>query len=401
MQLSKCNNIADLRAVAKSRLPAPVFHYLDGGADDELTLSRNTRAFDDYELLPTQLSDVSRLTTGARLFGQELEWPVILSPTGASRLFHADGEPAVVRQAAEFGTLYSLSTLGTTTIEEAAAAADCPKLFQLYMFRDRGMTENFIERCKTSGYAALCLTVDTPVAGNRERDFVYGFAQGPNSPSPRSRIRQIASFLRHPGWLYRAVLGNDLEMVNITSNGAYEADVNRSIRDFIDNELERSLTWKDVDWLASRWGGPLVVKGVQTVDDCRKAADAGATAVMISNHGGRQLESSPAPVDCIPAVADALGDRLEIICDGGIRRGNHIVKALALGASACSIGRGYLYGLAAGGEAGVRHALSLLRAEFERTLALAGCNDVDKLGRRYVQHRHRGSGSSFARFTVK
>ena len=401
MQLSKCNNIADLRTVARRRLPAPVFHYLDGGADDELTLIRNTSAFDDYELLPTQLSDVSQLATGTRLFGQKLDWPVILSPTGASKLFHAQGEPAVVRQAAEFGTFYSLSTLATTSIEDAAAAADCPKMFQLYMFRDRGMTENFIERCKASGYVALCLTVDTPAAGNRERDFVHGFAQGPRSPSPRSRIRQIASFLRHPGWLYRALLRNDLEMVNITSNSAYAAEVNRSVRDFIDGELERSLTWKDVDWLASRWGGPLVVKGVQTVDDCRKAADSGATAVMISNHGGRQLESSPAPVDCIAAIADALGDRLEIICDGGIRRGNHIVKALALGATACSVGRGYLYGLAAGGEAGVKRALELLRAEFERTLMLAGCNDVGTLGRRYVQHRRRGQGSSFARFAEK
>ncbi|MEO1246272.1 MAG: alpha-hydroxy acid oxidase [Pseudomonadota bacterium] len=387
MQLSKCNNIVDLRARARTQLPEPVFHYLDGGSDDEISLRRNTQAFDDYELLPTQLSDVSRLATGSRLFGRDLDWPVMLSPTGASRLFHADGEPAVARQAAKFGMLYSLSTLGTTSIEDAAVAADCPKMFQVYMFNDRGMTENFVERCKASDYAALCLTVDTPVAGNRERDFVYGFAQGPNSPSPRSRVRQITSFLKHPGWLRRAVLGDDLEMVNITSNRAYEADVNRSIREFIDTELQRSLTWKDVDWLATRWGGPLVVKGVQTVEDCRKAADAGATAVMISNHGGRQLESSPAPVDCIAAIADALRDRLEIICDGGIRRGNHIVKALALGANACSIGRAYLYGLAAGGEAGVGRALGLLRAEFDRTLALAGCNAVDKLGRRYVQRR--------------
>jgi L-lactate dehydrogenase (cytochrome) len=249
------------------------------------------------------------------------------------------------------------------------------------------MTEDFIARCKAAGYVALALTVDTPVAGNRERDFLYGFATGPGSPRPRSRARQIASFLRHPGWLYRALVKKDLEMVNIATNSAYEAKIDRSIRDFIDAELERSLTWKDVEWLQDKWGGPLVIKGVQTVEDCRKAADAGATAVMLSNHGGRQLESAPAPVDCIADVADALRDRLEIICDGGVRRGNHIVKALALGANAVSVGRAYLYGLAAGGQVGVERAISILKSEFDRTLALAGCNAVEKLGRSYVRRR--------------
>ncbi len=389
MQLSKCHNIADLRTRARSQLPAAVFHYVDGGSDDEITLRRNTGAFDDYELLPSQLSDVSHIDTRSTLFGQDIAWPVMLSPTGASKLFHAEGEPAVVRAAEKFGMIYSLSTLGTTTIEDAAAAADCPKLFQVYMFNDRGMTENFIERCRESGYVALALTVDTPVAGNRERDFVHGFATGPRSPKPRSRLRQIASFLSHPEWLYRALVKKDLEMVNITSNSAYEASINQSIRDFIDTELSRSLTWKDVEWLASKWNGPLVIKGVQTVEDCRRAADSGATAVMISNHGGRQLESAPAPVDCIAPIADALRDRLEIICDGGIRRGNHIVKALAEGANAVSIGRAYLYGLAAGGEAGVEMALGMLKDEFERTLALAGCNRVSRLTRSYIRHRGR------------
>ena len=387
MQLSKCHNIADLRTRARTRLPAAVFHYIDGGADDEITLRRNTGAFDDYELLPSQLSDVSRIETRSTVLGQDVDWPVMLSPTGASKLFHADGEPAVIRAAEKFGMIYGLSTLGTTTIEEAAAAAVGPKLYQVYMFNDRGMTENFIERCRESGYIALALTVDTPVAGNRERDFVHGFATGPRSPKPRSRIRQVASFLRHPDWLYRALVKNDLEMVNITSNSAYMASIDQSIRDFIDKELSRSLTWRDVEWLASKWNGPLVIKGVQTVEDCRKAADAGATAVMISNHGGRQLESAPAPVDCIGPIADALRDRLEIICDGGIRRGNHIVKALALGANAVSVGRAYLYGLAAGGQPGVELALGMLKDEFERTMALAGCNATQKLSRSYVRHR--------------
>lgn len=372
----------DFRAIAKRRLPSPVFHYLDGGADDEVTLARNTQAFDDYELLPSQLSDVSTVDLQTTLFGKTVDWPVMISPTGASKLFHGDGEPAVARAAARYGMVYSLSTLGTTSIEDAASATDGPKLYQLYIFKDRGLTEEWIARSKASGYTALALTVDVPVAGNRERDFVYGFGA-----PPRSRIKQLLSFARHPGWLARVLLRKDLDMLNITTSEAAARAVAAGIRRFIDDELERSLTWKDVEWLAERWGGPLAIKGVQTVDDCRKAADSGATAVMISNHGGRQLDSAPAPVDCIAAVADALHDRLEIICDGGIRRGNHVVKALALGANACSIGRGYLFALAAGGQPGVERALGLLRAEVERTMALLGCNSINKLGRHYVQSR--------------
>mgnify|MGYP001551321089 FL=1 len=372
----------DFRRIARRRLPAPVFHYMDGGADDELALARNTEAFADYELLPSQLSDVSKIDLRSTLFGQHVDWPVMIAPTGASRLFHAGGEPAVARAADKFGMFYSLSTLSTATIENVAAVSAGPKAFQLYVFKDRGLTEDWLDRCRDADYVALQLTVDTPVAGNRERDFVYGFGA-----PPRSRLRQLASFARHPGWLYRALVRQDLEMVNITSGSEAARNWKGGIRKYIDEQLERSLTWKDVEWLAGRWSGALVIKGVQTVEDCRKAAESGASAVMLSNHGGRQLESAPAPVDCIAAVADALRDRLEIICDGGIRRGNHVVKALALGANACSIGRGYLFALAAGGQPGVERALMLLRAEVERTMALAGCDSVRKLGRSYVRQR--------------
>jgi L-lactate dehydrogenase (cytochrome) len=382
MRIGKCNNLMDFRRIARRRLPAPVFHYLDGGADDEISLARNVAAFADYELLPSQLSDVSHIDLRTTLFGKPVDWPVMISPTGASRLFHADGEPAVARAAAKFGMVYSLSTMGTTSIADVASATEGPKLYQLYVFRDRGLTEEWIALCKASGYTALALTVDVPVGGNRERDLVHGFAM-----SPRSRVRQVLSFARHPGWLYRAIVRKDLDMVNITTSAVAARAVRTGVRKFIDEELERSLTWRDVEWLAERWDGPLVIKGVQTVADCRKAADAGATAVMISNHGGRQLDSAPAPIDCIAAVADALRDRLEIICDGGIRRGNHVVKALAMGANACGIGRGYLYALAAGGQPGVERALGLLRAEVERTMALVGCSAVSRLNRHYVQ-RH-------------
>lgn len=381
MSIADCNNIMDFRRIARRRLPAPVFHYLDGGADDEWTLARNTAAFNDYELIPAQLSDVSNVRMNSTLFGQPVKWPVMLAPTGASKLFHRDGEAAVIRAAARFGLVYSLSTLGTTTIEDAADAADCPKMFQLYVFKDRGLTKDFLERIREKKYVALCLTVDTPLAGNRERDIVWGM-----SAPPTFKWRSALSYARHPGWLYRALVRKDLDLVNITGSDA-GAKIDSGVVEYINSQFDRSLTWKDVEWLASQWQGPLVIKGVQSVDDCRKAANSGATAVMLSNHGGRQLESAPAPVDCIARVADALHDRLEIICDGGIRRGTHVVKALALGANACSIGRGYLYALAAGGQAGVERALGLLEREIERALALSGCDSIDKLGERYVQRR--------------
>ena len=381
MGIKDCNNVMDFRRIARRKLPAPVFHYMDGGADDEWTLGRNTDAFNDYELLPTQLADVSNINLKSTLFGEPVEWPVMIAPTGASKLFHRAGEPAVARAAEKFGMVYSLSTLGTTTIEDAAAASAGPKLFQLYVFKDRGLTNDFLERCKQQNYKALCLTVDTPLAGNRERDIVYGM-----SAPPKFKWRSAFSYACHPGWLYRALVRKDLDLVNITSSKA-AAKIDSGVVEYINSQFDRSLTWKDVEWLAAQWDGPLVIKGVQTVEDCRRAANSGATAVMLSNHGGRQLESAPAPVDCIASVADALHDRLEIICDGGIRRGTHVVKALALGANACSIGRGYLFPLAAGGQAGVERALQLLRSEVERTMALLGCDAVNKLDKSYVRHR--------------
>ncbi len=381
MKIDDCYNIMDFRRIARRRLPVPEFNYIDGGADDEWTLARNTAAFDDYELLPSQLSDVSKIDIRSTLFGEAVDWPVMIAPTGASKLFHGAGELAVANAAAKHGMVYSLSTLGTATIEDVAASGDGPKMFQIYVLKDRTLTKDFVDRCKEQKYTALCLTVDTPLAGNRERDLVYGF-----SAPPKFKWRSAVSFAMHPGWLYRAIVRKDLDLVNVTSSKVV-SKFDSGVVEYVNSQFDRSLTWKDVEWLAGQWDGPLVIKGIQTVEDCRKAANSGATAVMVSNHGGRQLESTPAPVDCISAVADALHDRLEIICDGGIRRGTHIVKALALGANACSIGRGYLYPLAAGGQAGVERGLELLKTEVERTMALLGCNSLENLDRKYVNHR--------------
>lgn len=382
MGITNCYNVMDFRRIAKRRLPAPVFHYIDGGADDEWSMRRNTDAYDDYELLPAHLSDVSSIDTRASLFGEAIDWPVMIAPTGASKLFHRDGESAVAIASAKHNIPYSLSTVGTTSIEDIATIGDHPKVFQIYVFKDRALTRSLVQRCADSRFTALCLTVDTPVAGNRERDNHYGMMA-----TAKPALRSVPSMLRHPGWLYRAVVRKDMELINVVESIGSQKFTDMSVKDFIDSQFDRSLTWKDVEWLAKEWDGPIIIKGVQTVDDCRQAANSGATAVMISNHGGRQLEGSPAPVDCIADIADALHDRLEIICDGGIRRGSHIVKALALGANACSIGRAYLYPLAAGGQAGVERGLALLRDELERTLALIGCDSTSKLDDSYIRKR--------------
>ena len=382
MKLTDCHNVADLRRLAKRKLPWPVFNYLDGGADDELTLGWNTQAFNHYELLPTQLSDIGTIDLSTRVLGQDIAWPVFISPTGASRLFHHEKEPAVVRAANKFGTIYSLSTLGTTTIEDVAAVCKGPKMYQIYIFKDRGITRDFVQRCRENRYDALCLTVDTPVAGNRERDLVTGFGM-----PPKFKVRSILSYGWHLPWTIRAILKPGFDMVNVTSSPGVSTEINEGVIEYVNSQFDRTISWTDVEWLASQWEGPLVVKGIQTVADARKAVDSGATAVMISNHGGRQLETAPAPVDCIAEIADALRDQLEIICDGGVRRGTHIIKALALGANACSVGRAYLFGLAAGGQQGVEYALGLLQDELERGMALLGCNTLQKLDQSYVRKR--------------
>ena len=381
MRLRDCHNISDLRRLAHRRLPAPLFHYLDGGADDEWTLRRNTSAFEDYELLPTQLRNVAEVDASTRLLGLNLDWPVFLAPTGMSRLFHHEAEPAVARAAAKFGTLYSLSTVATTRLEDVAALTSGPKMFQLYIFKDRGLTTEFIQRCKAAGYAALCLTVDTVVQGNRERDKRSGMVL-----PPKWTAASWWSFLTHPHWSINALLGPKFDLANISHRVA-AARATTSLIEFINSQFDRSLTWKDAGWLVRQWEGPVVIKGVQSPADAQHAVDIGARGIMISNHGGRQLEGSPAPVDCVRPIRDRIGNALDVIVDGGVRRGNHVIKALALGASACSIGRSYLYGLAAGGQPGVERALELLRDEVLVTMALLGVRSVAEITPQHVQHR--------------
>ncbi|WP_262693644.1 alpha-hydroxy acid oxidase [Kordiimonas aquimaris] len=374
MRLSKCHNISDLRTLAQRRLPAPMFHYIDGGADDEWSLHNNTAAFDKYELMPNVLVDVDRIDLKTKLLGTEIALPFFLSPTGMSRLFHHDKELAVARAADKFGTAYALSTLGTTRLEDIADAIDVPKIFQLYIMKDRGLTREFVARCKAAGYTALCLTADTPVAGNRERDLRTGMTM-----PPKFGLKGLLNFAMHPHWSLSYLRHPNFDLANVAHRTDALSGGSMGLIDYVNSQFDRTVSWKDVEWLVGEWGGPFIIKGLQSVPDALKARDVGATALMISNHGGRQLESAPAPIDCVKDIRAAVGNDLELIVDGGIRRGNHIVKALNAGADACSIGRAYLYGLAAGGQAGVERALTILKTETERTMALMGCPSINDI----------------------
>jgi L-lactate dehydrogenase (cytochrome) len=381
MNLNKLHNQRDLRIAAKKRLPSPIFHYLDGGADDEWTMQRNTSAFDTYELLPRYLKNVEKIDLTTTVLGQQLDMPMFLAPTGMSRLFHHDREIAVAKAAQKFGTLYSLSTLGTASIEEIAQTISSPKMFQIYILKDRELTREFMQRCRDNSFEVMCLTVDTPLAGNRERDLVTGFTM-----PPRFSAKSLWSFATHPYWTMHLALNPDFELKNVAHRvGELGKMGTTSLIAYVNEQLDQTVTWEDAAWLAAQWDGPFVIKGIQTAEDARRAVEAGASAIMISNHGGRQLEATPAPVDCIQPIRDAVGDALELIVDSGVRRGTHIIKALALGADACSTGRGYLYGLAAGGQDGVERALEIYRSELQRSMALLGCTQISDIDSRHIR----------------
>ena len=369
--LKRCYNVARLRERAKKRMPAAMFHYIDGAAGDEWTMRQNTSAFDRWELVPRWLVDVSEIDMSTSLFGQKIDVPFVCAPTAMGRLFHHVGEPAVARAADRIGTLYALSSISTTSIEEAAAATSGPKLFQVYVFKDRGLNREFVQRCKDSGYHALALTVDVPVAGNRERDLVTGM-----TIPPKLTLASLFDFAMHPRWVWNYYTSPKLELANVRDR--IQGDVTTLVS-FFNDQLDRSVTWDDAAWMIEEWGGPFSIKGILSAEDARRAAEIGATAVTVSNHGGRQLDTSPAPIEVLPEIVQAVGDRLEIILEGGVRRGVHILKALALGATAVSFGRPYLYALGAGGEAGVDQVLEYFRTDLERDMRLLGCRNVKEV----------------------
>ena len=372
-------NIADLELQAAKRLPAPIWHYLQGGADDEWTTARNTSAFEHYALVPDVLIDVSRIDTSVHLLGHPYPLPLLLSPTGMSQLFHTDGEMAVARAAAAHQILYSLSTMATATIEDVATAGG-PRMFQLYCFRDRGLTLELLSRAQAAGYVAICLTVDTPLAGNRERDIATGMTL-----PPRFTLRSLLDFAAHPRWVLPKLFGRPFDLANVTRYAPSVRQRRTGVMEYVNSQMDRSIGWKDLEWLRSNWKGALVVKGVLSAADARRVAGLSCEGVMISNHGGRQLDGAVAPIEQLALIRDAVGDSVSLILDGGVRRGTHVLKAIALGATACAIGRPYLFGLAAGGERGVTRAIEIFREEIERGMALMGCTSLEMLGRRHVR----------------
>ena len=382
MQINNCHNIDDFRKMAKSRIPAPLFHYIDGGADDESTLRRNTSAYDEYDLVPNGLADVANIDLSATILGQKVGSPLFLAPTGMNRLFHHDGERATSRAAEKYGCYYSLSTLSSVSIEEIGALTGSPKMFQIYIHKDRGLTYELIERCKKAKFTSLCLTIDTIVAGNRERDLRTGMTMPPKfTPS------SLLGFAMRPRWVYNYLTHKGFKLSNLEGKTEKGSKESLSVIDYINSQFDTNLSWEDAQKAIEAWGGPFAIKGVMSVADAKRAVDIGASAIMISNHGGRQLDSSPAPFDLLSDIVDAVGGKIEIICDGGIRRGTHVLKALALGANACSMGRPYLYGLAASGQAGVEAVLSNFEAELKRNMMLMGINNLSQLNSSKIRKR--------------
>ena len=383
MRLKDCYRTRDFRALAKQRLPSPIFHYIDGGADDEVTLARNTAAFEQVDLVPNVLAGVDSIDLSTNVLGQDLAMPLFFSPTAMQRLFHHDGERAIATVAEEFGTLFGVSTIGTRSIEEMGTLTAGPKMFQIYLHNDPAINEDLLDRCRAAEFDVLALTVDTIVAGNRERDYLTGM-----TTPPKLTPRSLLSFAMHPAWSMSYLLGEKFDLPNVSPYLDTGSSVASSIVDYLNRHLSRKISWDEAAKLAEAWDGPFVIKGVMSVDDARRAVEAGATAIMISNHGGRQLDGSRSPFDQLEAIVEAVGGDIEIIVDGGIRRGTHILKALAMGATACSGGRFYLYALAGAGVDGVRRAMQLLRDELERDMLLMGCRTIADLNPSMVARRH-------------
>lgn len=380
-RLTRAANIDDLRSMAKRRLPGGIFDYIDGGAEDERTLRANSNSFQKWTFEPRILRDVSSIDTSTNFLGQSLPMPLMLSPTGFTRIADSQGELSVARVAANNQLPYCLSTLSTRSIEEVAAKSPGPKWFQVYVWRDKKMLQDMLQRAADHHYEAIMLTVDTAVLGKRERDVRRGFTL-----PPTLGVRTILDGMMHPRWLWDFLTHEAITFSNVAQSSSFPQGTAVTLSDFISEQFDPGLSWSDIEWFRDNWSGPIILKGIQSVADAKIAAQNGLDAIAVSNHGGRQLDGSPATIDLIAPVADALGGTTPIICDGGIRRGSDIVKALALGANICSIGRPYLYGLGAAGEQGVDKAIEILRSELTRTMSLIGVSSVSDINASCVHH---------------
>lgn len=379
MSVADCYNIADLRQLAKRRAHKMVFDYIDGAADDEVTLARNTSDFGDIDLIHRALVDCSDLDTDVSLAGIDLSMPFFCGPSAGNRLFHKDGERAVARAADIAGLACSLSTLSSVSIEEFARHTSGPKFFQLYVWKDHGLVKEMLERAKAAGFSAMMLTVDLPVHGNRERDWHNGLAI-----PPVIRPKQVFEALSKPAWTWDYLTSPRISYANLTD---YKGG--GSLFDFVSAQLDSTFEWKDAEAFRAMWDGPAFVKGVVHPADAQKALDCGYDGVIVSNHGGRQLDSDISPIRALPAIRDAVGADVPLVLDGGVRRGTDMVKALCMGANAVSFARPYLFGLAGAGEKGVVRALDILKDEVVRAMTLLGAKSVKELSRDFVQLRYR------------
>mgnify|MGYP001764940864 CR=1 FL=1 len=381
MRLTDCHNFHDFRRLAQRRLPGPIFNYIDGGADDEVTLRRNTAAFEAVDLIPNVLRGVSDVDLSVTVMGQKLALPVYLSPTALQRLFHHQGERATAAAAERFGTMFGVSSLGTVSMEELAQKHRTPQVYQFYFHKDRGLNRAMMQKAKDSGIKVMMLTVDSITGGNRERDLRTGF-----SIPFRLTLGGMMQFAMKPMWGINYVTHEKFSLPQLDAHIDMKGD-SLTIGRYFTEMLDPAMSWDDVAQMVAEWGGQFCLKGVISADDARRAADIGCTGIVLSNHGGRQLDGSRTGFEALDEVVQAVGDRIDIMIDGGVQRGTHVLKALSLGAKAVGLGRFYLFPLAAAGQAGVERALALMQAELQRDMRLMGARSVADLGRANLRLR--------------
>jgi L-lactate dehydrogenase (cytochrome) len=378
--LAKYYNIDDLRLLAKKRVPQAVFDYADGAAEDESTKENNRSAFQKWKFIPDVLTDVSEVDTHTKVLETDMPYPFALGPTAISYLFHHAGEPAVARAASKRNFPSTLSSIASTNIEDYAESSNGSVWFQMYVWKNREISHDFIKRCKASNYKAIMLTVDVPVGGKRERDLRSGM-----TVPPQLTLASIIDAAFHPNWWWNFIFGPKISFANVKERFTGKKQKLSNIMTYMNQQFDPTVTWEEAKEIASMWGGPFAIKGLMTPEDAEKAIEIGASAIVISNHGGRQLDSAAAPLDVLPEIAKRVNGRVEILIDGGIRRGSDIVKAIALGADACLIGRPWVYGLAAKGEEGVGIAIDVLASEVKRTLQLLGCKSIKDIKRKHIR----------------
>lgn len=381
MRLRDCHNFHDFRRMAQQRLPGPIFNYIDGAADDEVTYRRNTESFDSCDLVPNVLRGVRDIDLSVTVMGQKLAMPVYCSPTALQRLFHHDGERAVAAAAGKHGTMFGVSSLGTISLEEARRISNGPQVYQFYFHKDRGLNQAMMQRAKEAGVQVMMLTVDSITGGNRERDKRTGFA----IPF-KLNLAGMLQFAMKPAWALNYVTHESFKLPQLDSHVDMGGGV-MSISRYFTEMLDPSMTWDDVAEMVKLWDGQFCLKGVMSVEDARRAVDIGCTGIILSNHGGRQLDGSRSGFDQLAEIVDAVGDKIDVIMDGGVHRGTHVLKALSLGAKAVGVGRYYLFPLAAAGQPGVERALDLMKIEIERAMRLMGCRSVSELSRQNLRFR--------------